>query len=72
MEKTNGRYLNLKAELTREGVTQKQVAEYLGMSPKNFNLKINGKVAFTVAEVVAIRDEFAQDATLDYLLATAN
>ena len=65
-----GRYMNLKAELARKGVTQTQVAESLGMSLKNLNMKINGKVAFTVPEMVAIHDTFAPDATIDYLVAT--
>ena len=64
------RYMNMKAELVRVGVTQEQVANHLGMSAKNLNLKLNGRVPFTVNEVVEIRDTFAQDATLDYLLAT--
>ena len=63
-----GKYQNIKAELTREGVSQAQVAAHLGMSTNNFNLKINGRVPFTAPEIVEIRDEFLKDATLDYLL----
>ena len=68
MGKTCKRYSNIKSELMREGVTQKQVAEHLGMSQANLNAKINGRVPFTVSEVVEMRDTFMQDATLDYLL----
>lgn len=70
MEKKFGRYLNMKLELQRVGVTQEKVANHLGMSTNNFNMKMNGRVPFTVAEVVEIRDTFAPDATLDYLLTT--
>lgn len=66
---TNG-YLNMKLELRREGVSQKQVAEHLGMTTNNLNAKLNGRVAFTVQEVVEMRDRFMPDATLDYLLST--
>ena len=70
MEKKFGRYLNMKLELQRVGVTQEKVANHLGMSTNNFNMKMNGRVPFTVAEVVEIRYTFAPDATLDYLLTT--
>lgn len=66
---TNG-YLNMKLELRREGVSQKQVAEHLGMTTNNLNAKLNGRVAFTVQEVVEMRNRFMPDATLDYLLST--
>ena len=60
----------MKLELQRAGVTQAQDAKHLGMSANNFNSKINGRVPFTVPEVVNIRRTFAPDATLDYLLTT--
>lgn len=69
IQATNG-YLNMKLELRREGVSQKQVAEHLGMTTNNLNAKLNGRVAFTVQEVVEMRNRFMPDATLDYLLST--
>jgi transcriptional regulator with XRE-family HTH domain len=63
-----GRYQNLKAELTREGISQAQVAAHFGMSTNNFNMKMNGRVPFTVPEIVEIRETFVPEATLDYLL----
>lgn len=65
-------YQNIKAEMRREGITQENIATFLGMSTNNLSLKLNGKVAFTVPEAVAIRDKFFPDATLDYLLANAH
>lgn len=70
MSQTTNGYLNMKLELRREGVSQKQVAEHLGMTPNNLNAKLNGRVAFTVQEVVEMRNRFMPDATLDYLLST--
>ena len=70
MKQPQGRYLNMKLELQREGVTQEQVAKHLGMSTNNFNAKMNGRVPFTVPEVIEMRNRFMPDATLDYLLST--
>ena len=70
MSQAKSCYLNMKLELRREGVSQKQVASHLGMTTNNLNAKINGRVAFTVPEVVEMRDRFMPDATLDYLLST--
>ena len=70
MSKATKGYLNIKIELKREGVTQEQVAKHFGMSTNNLNAKINGRVPFTVPEVVEMRDRFMPDATLDYLLST--
>ena len=71
MKQSSGRYLNIKIELQREGVTQEQVAKHLEMSTNNLNAKINGRVPFTVGEVIEMRDRFMPDATLDYLLTTS-
>ena len=70
MSQTTNGYLNMKLELRREGVSLKQVAEHLGMTTNNLNAKLNGRVAFTVQEVVEMRNRFMPDATLDYLLST--
>ena len=72
MAQSNGKYMNLIAEMKRVGVTQSQVAESLGMSTSNLNAKLNGRVPFSVPEVVCIREAFMPDATLDYLLTTAD
>lgn len=63
-----GRYLNLKSELVRVGVSQAQVAAHLGISPTSLNAKINGHVPFFVPEVTEMRDVFMPEATLDFLL----
>lgn len=62
-------YPNMKAELKRSGTTYGMASKELGMSMNNFNLKINGKVPFTVEEAKAVQKAFCPDETLDYLLA---
>lgn len=59
---------NMKAELRRWGITQRQVAESLGMSENNFGLKINERIPMTVEEAKSIRDTWMPKAQLDYLL----
>ena len=70
-ETSKCRYLNLITEMKRAGVTQSQVAEHLKMSQNNLNAKLNGRVPFTVPEVVDIQQTFMPEATLDYLLITS-
>ncbi len=61
-------YQNLKAELKRAGATYGDVGKLLGLTVNSVNLKINGRVPFTVSEIKAIQERFCRDATLDYLL----
>lgn len=70
MEKTNDnyRYQNMLAEMEREGVTIADAAELLGMSATAFELKLEGRIAFTVDEVSTLRAALLGDATLDYLM----
>jgi len=53
--------------MARAGITQTEIAEFLGMSFNNFNLKMNGKVGLSLSEVIAIKDAFFPDETIDYL-----
>ena len=61
---------NLKAEMTRGGITQSLVAESLGMTTGNLNLKINERIPMTVDEAKSIKHGFFPDLDLDYLLAS--
>lgn len=61
-------YQNLKAEMKRNGLTNKDLSEFLDMSVNNFSLKLNGGVVLTVPEAMAIKKEFFPDADLEYLL----
>lgn len=62
-------YANIKAELARNGVSQKAVAEHYGVTQNTVNNKINGRSQFTAEEIIDWRDTFMPDATLEYLLA---
>lgn len=63
-------FCNLKAEMARVKVSQADVAEFLGMSTSNFNLKINERIPITVQEAEEIKNRFFPGLTLDYLFAS--
>lgn len=69
--KPNGRYMNIKVEMMRNKVTQKDIADFLGVNAANVSYKINGYRPLRVSELVAIRNKFFPDATLDYLAQTS-
>lgn len=60
-------YVNIKAEMARNGVTQAAIAEHFGIAPNTVYNKINGRTALTVDELVSWRDAFMPEASLDYL-----
>lgn len=61
-------FKNIKAELRREGITQRQVAESMDMSENNFSLKVNERIPMTVDEAKFIQREWLGGNGLDYLL----
>lgn len=61
-------YQNLKAEMKRNGISNKDISEFLNMSVANFSLKLNGKVVLTVPEALSIKKKFFPDVELEYLL----
>lgn len=61
---------NLKAEMIRHGITQEEIANNLGMSRCNFNLKINEKVPTTIVEATEIKSHFFPELSMDYLFAS--
>lgn len=50
-------YLKLKGLLAEKDLTQKYLAELLGLSPVTINQKINGTLEFSYTEVEIICDE---------------
>ena len=48
--------LELRAAITRKGMTQEQVAEALGITTATLNYKINNKREFKTSEVKALVD----------------
>lgn len=58
----------LKTALDDRQIEDATVAEQLGMTVGNLNLKINEKIPMTVDEAKLIRDTWLPDCTLDDLL----
>lgn len=58
---------NLKAEMARKGITIGMVAEFLNVRPATVSDKINGKFRFYYEEVIAIRNKFFPDLSIEYL-----
>ena len=59
---------NLKSELVRKGIKQKDAAAYMGMTASNFNKKLSEAVPFTVDEIKMLRSRYFPHADLNYLL----
>ena len=62
---------NLVAEMAREGVLYKDLAEMLGRDEKSISNKISCKTEFTRKEMVQIRKQFFPECSLDYLFEQA-
>ena len=58
---------NLVAEMAREGVLYKDLAEMLGRDEKSISNKISCKTEFTRKEMVQIRKQLFPECSLDYL-----
>lgn len=52
-------YLRFKAVLVERGITQKEIAKLLNLSPVTISQKINGNLDFTYSEVEKICDELS-------------
>jgi len=48
---------NARAEMARRRVTQQRLAHRLGISQQGVSARLNGRVAFSVDELVAVADE---------------
>jgi len=62
---------NLVAEMAREGVLYKDLAEMLGRDEKSISNKISCKTEFTRKEMVQIRKQLFPECSLDYLFEQA-
>ena len=58
---------NLRAEMARIGIKQKDVAKLLGVSELTVSKKMSGKSSFTIDEAFLIKEKFFPDLSLDYL-----
>lgn len=63
-------YSNLKAELMRKGLSQKELAEGLMITRSTVNRKINGLSDWTLSEAVTIKEDIlGVDIPLEQLFA---
>lgn len=60
-------YPNLRAEMSRNGVKQTDIAKLLGVREVTVSKKMNGKSAFDINEAFLIKETFFPDLTIDYL-----
>lgn len=64
----NGRkpyYPILKAEIAKAGILEKDIAERIGITPRAFSDKMNGKVDWWLSEVLAIHACFPNGKPLE-------
>jgi DNA-binding XRE family transcriptional regulator len=60
-------YRNLEAEMIREGVTRKDLAEALGVRYATVIDKLKGRYSFTLDEAFIIRNKFFPHLSFEYL-----
>lgn len=58
---------NLKAEMARFDIKNKDVADLLDLTPKTISVKLNNKGEFTRIEMCKIKEKFFSEFSLDYL-----
>ncbi len=60
-------YPNLRAELSRKGLTLRIVSKWLGVTVSTLSLKMRGKYPFTLNEAVTIKKRLGVTIPLDEL-----
>lgn len=60
-------YWNLRKEMKKHGLSQQDLADFMGISRQAFSNKINGRANLLLSEAIAIRDKFFPNKSLDYL-----
>mgnify|MGYP001499107902 CR=1 FL=1 len=63
-------YPNLEAEMARQGLRRKDLAEVLDVRTATIYDKLNGKFPFTLNEAMRIRDSLFPNLTIDYLFSS--
>lgn len=63
-------YKNLEAEMAREGVMRKDLAELLNVRYATIIDKLKGRFNFTLDEAFKIRNEYFPHLSLEYLFET--
>lgn len=66
-------YPNLRTAALSKGITQEQMANYIGIRAHSFSYRMTGKQGeFTVSEAFAIRDRFFPNLSIEWLFARAS
>lgn len=60
-------FYNLRNEMMRRGITQKDIAELLGITKQAVNYKIHGVNEFKLSEIDLIKDNYFNDLNVEYL-----
>lgn len=60
-------YKNLRREMRRKAIYQKDLARILGISEVAVNYKMNGKTNFSMKDAEIIRDTLFPHCSIDYL-----
>lgn len=63
---------NLNAELSRRGMTQKELASKIGINPSTLSKKMNGIQDFTLPEAKRIKQILSVDISIDELFSVFN
>ncbi|OPY60032.1 MAG: hypothetical protein A4E56_02942 [Pelotomaculum sp. PtaU1.Bin065] len=66
-EKVITLYRNLRAEMARQGLTGKQIAAAIEISPRAFSRRMTGKTEFELLEIKKLRNIFFSEHTFEYL-----
>lgn len=61
---------NLKAEISRNGLSCSDIATVLNKTDRCIRDKLNEKYDFTLSEATKIRNKFFSEMTLEYLFAS--
>jgi transcriptional regulator with XRE-family HTH domain len=60
-------YKNLKTEMKRKGITEKEIALKIGMAKETFSRKLNRKQNFWLEEAKAIQQNYFPESDFLYL-----
>lgn len=63
---------NLRAEISRNGLINVALGNAIGLKESSINSRVRGDVDFRVEELIAIRDHFFPNCSLDYLAGVNN
>ena len=63
-------FTNLKGELSKKGITNKDLAELLGVDVKTIQNRLSGKCDWTLKEVIQITKFLFPEYRLEWLFAT--